>query len=277
MYPRHFFERFWESEQKNQLFVGMPLEKSLDSRFSIIDKSVQSVGFEKAFRGGVEKEANSITDRIFDGIANYKMLLFDLSDDPRTNSINLNVIYELGIANAIREPFDIILIRKESENPPKLPFDIQGLYINFFVDEVTEEFIKTIISSASKNQEWHKSKRVKIAAQSVDDIGLDLMYNMGWKPEGFNHFNSENLTTIQKLSVLRLIDLGILRFSSDCYPDRKGYETAYWWTPFGYEVMKHLRIQRMTLEEFKKTSEYEKEVQLQEQFSENKKRILGDL
>lgn len=33
MYPKHFFERFWESEQKNQLFVCMPFHNNCDERF----------------------------------------------------------------------------------------------------------------------------------------------------------------------------------------------------------------------------------------------------
>src|SRR3989344_7008502 len=137
MYPKHFFERFWEAEQKNQLFVGISFDESINNNFDIIDNAVKSLGFEKAFRVGLETEANSINDRIFDAIANSKMLLFDLSDDKRTNQINLNVIYELGIANAIREPFDIVLIRRKTESELKLPFDIQGLHINLFDDNIT--------------------------------------------------------------------------------------------------------------------------------------------
>jgi len=274
MYPKHFFERFWEGTQKNQLFVGIASDKSVDSKFSIIDKSAKSLGFDKAFRVGIETEANSISDRIFDSIANSKMLLFDLSDDSRTNDINLNVIYELGIASVIREPFDIVLIKKETKKIRKLPFDIQGLNINFFDNEITKEDIAPIISDALKNQEWHKSKRVKMAAESLDDTGLRLMYTYGWKPEGFNHFNSGSLPTLEKISILRLIDLGIIRFSCQCYPDRKGFETAYWWTPFGYEVMKHLKIERLTLKEFEITPEYKVAVEQQKNFADDKKKHL---
>ena len=274
MYPKHFFERYWEGEQKNQLFVGIAFDDSVNSRFSIIDSAVKSLKFEKAFRVGIETEANSINDRIFDGIANSKMLLFDLSDDDRTGWINHNVIYELGIANTIREPFDIVLIRKKSNNELRLPFDIQGLHINFFENSLTEDFIKKIVESVLKNQEWHKSKRVRVATESIDENGLDLMYYTGCRPKGFNHFNSNNWSAERKMSLLRLIDLGIVKFACECYPNKKGFENAYHWTPFGYEVMKHLKINQISEEEFRKLPEYNEAVKLSNNFYENKKKIL---
>lgn len=275
MYPKHFFERFWESEQKNQLFVGLPFDEKVNNTFKVIDETAKKLGFEKAFRVGLETEANSINDRIFDAIANSKMLVFDLSDDTRTKEINHNVIYELGIANTIREPFDIVLIRKNSENKTKLPFDIQGLNINFFEGEVTEEFIKNIIDSAMKNQEWHKSKRVRVAAESLDENGLSLINEIGRRPKGFNHFNSLGLDYNSKMSVLRLVDLGILKFAWAIWPEEKGYEYAYHWTPFGYEVMRHIGLKQMTLEEFEKTPNYTKVKEANDNFVERKNKVLS--
>lgn len=275
MYPKHFFERFWESEQKNQLFVGLPFDNEVNNTFNVINETAKKLGFEKAFRVGLETEANSINDRIFDAIANSKILIFDLSDDTRTKEINHNVIYELGIANAIREPFDIVLMRKKNEEKTKLPFDIQGLHINFFEQEVTEEFVKNIIESAMKNQEWHKSKRVRVASESLDENGLTLISSIGRRPKGYNHFNSSGFDYNTKMSVLRLVDLGILKFAWAIWPENKGYEYAYHWTPFGYEVMKHIGLKQMTLEEFQKTPEYPQVKAANDSFVENKNRILG--
>ena len=54
MYPKYFFERFWESEQKNQLFVGAAFDNSIDKRFSLIDSVAKEIGFDKAFREACE-------------------------------------------------------------------------------------------------------------------------------------------------------------------------------------------------------------------------------
>jgi len=116
MYAKFFFERFWAGDQRNELFVCMPFHDSFDNKFrNIVSPSAQRAGFEKAERVKEDWEANVITDRIFDGIANSKMILFDLADDPKSpcqfsKQINGNVLYELGVANSIREPEDILLI-----------------------------------------------------------------------------------------------------------------------------------------------------------------------
>lgn len=274
MYPKHFFERFWESEQKNQLFVGMPFDESVNNNFDIINTSVKNLGFKEAFRVGIESEANSINDRIFDAIANSKMLLFDLSDDKRTGKINHNVIYELGIANAIREPSDIVLIRKNNKNEFNLPFDIQGLHINFFENELTREFIEEKIKNAAQNQQWHKSKRVLSAIESLDENGLSLMNQIGRNPKGYNHFNSDSLSLKQKESLLRLIDLGIIKFACAIWAEG-GFEYAYHWTSFGYAVMKSLGIEQMTEEEFKKHPGYLQVMEAVKNFTETKDKFLN--
>ncbi len=277
MYPKHFVESFWESEQKNQLFALMPFDDYVEKKFEIIDKAAKKIGFEKGFRVGIETEANSINDRILDGIANSKMIIADLSDDSRTGDTSLNVMYELGIANAIREPFDIVIyaIGKNPEKILKLPFDIRNLHINF-EKELSEEFIQKIVSSAMKNQEWHKSKRVKVAAESIDENGLALMNKIGWWPTGYNHFNSKGYPAEMRMSLLRLIDLGIVRFACESYKGHSGFEYAYHWTPFGYAVMKYLGIEQITEEEFEKRSEYPEAVKQRDTFFESKKKILGE-
>lgn len=276
MYPKYFFERFWEGEQKNQIFVGTAFDSSIDERFSLIDSIAKELGFEKAFKVGLDSEANSINDKIFDAIANSKMLIFDLSDDDRKNYINHNVIYELGIAQAIREPSDIIIIRKKTEEPIKLPFDIQGININFFENQLTKEFLKSKLDDSIKNQEWHKSKRVKVAAESLDENGLMLMSNIGIRPKGFNHFNSSGLNIRQKDSLLRLIDLGIVKFAY-AIEQGKWVEYAYHWTSFGYEVMKHVGLKQMTLDEFQKSPEYAQVKKANDNFVEMKKKALGKI
>lgn len=277
MYPKYFFERFWEGEQKNQIFVGTAFDSGVEERFSIIDSIAKELSFEKAFRVGLDSEANSINDNIFDAIANSKMLLFDLSDDNRKNHINHNVIYELGIAQAMREPSDIIIIRKETETKDKLPFDIQSININFFKDKLAKDWLKPKLESAIKNQEWHKSKRVRVVAESIDENGLALMNEIGRRPKGYNHFNSSTFDYNKKASVLRLVDLEILKFACIIWKNNLGYEYAYHWTSFGYEVMKYIGLNQISLEDFKKTKEYAQVKQASEDFITNKNKVLGGI
>ena len=268
MYPKVFFERFWEGEQRNELFVCMPFHDSFDGKFDVIMEAAQAAGLEKAVRVKEDWQANVITDKIFDGIANSRLLLFDLSNDPKHKQVNGNVLYELGIANAMREPQDMVLIREKSRT--KVPFDITGLTYITHVDLSTDK-LREIIKNALEKQEWHQSKRVQAASQSLDELALTLMYNSGRNPDGANHFGLEGKAPEIKLSVLRLIDLGMLRFAWGCYKD--AFESAYYWTRFGYEVMKHLGIKRLTDEEFKALPEYEEHLRSLEKYKNFKKQL----
>src|SRR5438105_14627216 len=114
MYTKFFFENFWLSEQKNELFVCMPFNADFDKKFKVINKVAVDLGFEKARRTKEDQKANDIVHEILDGIGNSKTLLFDLSDNPKEP--NGNVLYELGIATAVREPEDMLLIREKSSS-----------------------------------------------------------------------------------------------------------------------------------------------------------------
>jgi len=283
MYPKYFFERFWEGEQKDQLFVGMAFDNQEKNKMDIINK-VATISFkDNAFMVGSEVEANSKNHIIFDSIANSKMILFDLSDDkrfPETKNddfsrINQNVIYELGIASSIREPTDIILIRKKTDTPLKLPFDIQTLNVHLFDGDLTENFLIPIIKKALEKQEWYKSKRVKAAAESIDEFGLGLMLESGTKPDNWDHFSFEDFSLMsmpKRIAAHRLMDLGILFF--DTGKCRNPSEYAYHWTSFGREVMKFLCIKRMSKEEFEKSPQYPDAVKVLEEYLKKENKSL---
>jgi hypothetical protein len=272
MYPKFFFERFSAADQRNELFVCMPFHDSFDDKFrNIIDPSAKTAGFDKADRVKEDWKANVITDRIFDGIANSKMLFFDLTDDPKSpcqysKQVNGNVLYELGVATAIREPEDIVLIREKSS--VKIPFDISGLNINIYTGEFNIDWLSEKLTEALEGQKWYMSKRVDTAAKSIDDIAFNIMYEIGRLPEGKNHFNIVGRPLEFKISVLRLIDLGILWFASAI--NEKGREHAYRWTPFGLEVIKHLGINLLNEHEFEATPEYKEYLKAHDEYKKQK-------
>lgn len=255
MYPKTFFEQFWESEQKNELFVCMPFHDSYNDRFKIFNEAAIEVGFDKAVRVKEDPLPNEIKTKILDGIANSKFILIDLSDDPKSpcehsRHINGNVLYEAGIAHAMREPEAILMIRDKEVD--KVDFDVRGMTINIAPqNHINKEWLVSLLKSAIDSYEWYKSKRVKSVAESIDDIGLNFMISIGKRPEGANHFNSNKLGIIEKSSIHRLLDLGIIWFATG--GSKSPGEYAYHWTSFGYEVMKYLGIHRLSsMEEFER-------------------------
>ena len=275
MYPKHFFEKFWESEQKNQLFVCMPFHNNCDSRFEDIFKTAaKEVGLE-AIRVKEDIKPNEIKSKILDGIANSKLILIDLSNDPKssckhTHHINGNVLYEAGISHAMREPEAIIMIREEKIDD-NVDFDIKGMTINIPpFNKFSKEWLFELLKKTLDSYEWYRSKRVEAISNSIDDICLKFLLQIGRRPDGYNHFNTltmENL--LEKQSILRLLDLEILRFKTG--KERAPEEHAYHWTSFGREVMKYLGIPQFTLEEFKKErpEEYEAIKKANEEWAKN--------
>jgi len=271
MYGKFFFERFWEGEQRNILFVLMPFHNSLDSKFELIRKVVKEAGFDDAERLKEQHISDQIMTQVLNGIANSKMLLFDLSNDPKNpckcaQAPNGNVIYELGLANATREPEDIILIREKADS--EMLFDISGLGREDYQGELNEEWLKIVLEKAIKNQKWHNSRRVKAVAQSLDPLSIQIIQDRGRFPVGNSHFGFNQLNADMKLSVSKLIDLGILKFSWAIKSEEATPEYSYDWTPFGRAVMEHKGIKPWTLEEFqqRRPSDYLKLIQQREEY-----------
>lgn len=270
MYAKSFFQHFWAADQRNELFVCMPFHTSFDIKFkNIFDPGARKAGFDKAVRVDETWEANVITDKLFDGIANSKMLLFDLSDDPKapcqySKQVNSNVLYELGVANAMREPEDIVLMRENSV--VNIPFDVSGLNINVYKGDLTPDWLVDKLKRILERQGWYKSKRVQAAARSIDDIGLELMVNVGKRPSGYNHFNVRGQPIEIRMAASRLVDLGILWLATA----ESGHEHAYRWTPFGLEVVKFLGIRILTKEEFERSEEWKEVIRAQEEFRRRK-------
>lgn len=272
MWTKFFFERFWESEQRNELFVCMPFHHGFHGRFAdIIDPSAKEAGFDKAVRVDQSTEGNVVTDKIWTGIANSKMILVDLTDDPKSKDhVNGNVLLELGVAQAMREPSAVVIIR--DQDPNTADFDVRGLTINQPRDgKLTREWLTDLLRGSVKNHNWSESKRVRAVAESIDEIGLMLMCSNGRLPKDWRYFNTVGQPAEVKLAVLRLIDLGILRLGTGGV--NHPTEHAYHWTPFGDQVMRHLGMTMMTMSEFEKSPAYSDAVRAREKFLESKKRL----
>lgn len=241
MYPKHFFENYWASEQKNQLFVCMPFDHSFNDKFLQIDRVARELGFECAKRVKEGLVGGDLLQEILDGIGNSRTLLFDLSDDPKSSCSNHNVVYELGIGTSIREPDDMLLIKNKSDN--KVPFNVSHLRYNEYGGDLEDCWLKDKLNKIIKNQDWSKSRRIATIARAIDSFGYQLMVVV-YATAGLDNFHDQEIKKYSdgKLGLLRLMDLGIIRF--EVSRERSKREWSYYWTPFGKEVMEYLGIEK---------------------------------
>ncbi len=252
MYPKHFMEQFWRGELNNKLFVVMPFHKSFEARFhEIIEPAAIEAGFECAYRVKERRDSNAVLTKILDGIANSRMVLCDLSNDPKSkkrNHVNGNVLYETGIANTIREPHSVMLIR--DQNPKTADFDIRGLTIlQPPGGKLKKSWLVKRFKEALENIKWEETKRIEVIAHSLDEFCLLLIDTYGRNPDGHNHFNLAGSPIELRLAAQRLIDLGILWFATA--REVRPLEHAYRWTSLAKDLMEYLGLRQLTLEEFK--------------------------
>ncbi len=133
MYPRMFLENFWGNNLTNEVFVAMSFKPEFEKRWNrIIKPAVSEIEFSgdslRAIRVDIRKRGDSILTEIMEGICHSNLIIADISVTDRWNEGNKkrcckngNVMYEVGLALACRQPVEVILIRDDDDN---LLFDI---------------------------------------------------------------------------------------------------------------------------------------------------------
>ena len=126
-------------------FVIMPFAAPLGNHFSLIyERAIEDAGL-KAIRADNDIFATGkIMDQVWRGLVNAKVLVAELT------SRNPNVLYELGLAHALKKP--VVLI---SSNEGDVPFDVRHIRVIYYdindpfwgeklIKKVTENILSAI-------------------------------------------------------------------------------------------------------------------------------------
>jgi hypothetical protein len=107
----------------------MPFSSQFEPRWKdIFEPAIVSCDL-KPYRTKERLVSDSIPIDVLEGIGSAKLLLFDISNEKKDQP-NSNVMYELGIAHAIRMPVEVIIVRDEQSESS--PFDIRHFRWNKF-------------------------------------------------------------------------------------------------------------------------------------------------
>ena len=117
MHPNAFLKSLWRTEMLDQVFVAMSFEPRFSERYEkIIKPAVEGEPLSgislRAYRVDNSKSGDSILTDIVEGVAHSRLVLADVSviDEGRyteTPIRNGNVMYEVGVALACREPSEV--------------------------------------------------------------------------------------------------------------------------------------------------------------------------
>lgn len=246
MYPRDYFETYWRHEIREEVFVAMPFHDEFSSIWNdgikpSIDDDIP--GPIKARRVDATILSGSIITDILDGIAHSKLVLADISvatSGKWAGQRNGNVMYEVGLAHAVRQSTEILLIR--SDNEP-INFDVAHINIHNYDPndiETTRSKISNLANDLLKQIEQEKSLMVTKALDGLDSDSIRYIQEYGVHgpflgPEP-KTMGEQLISITHKAALARLQHLGIVK----CAMLPGTSVPAYELTNFGIAVAKRL-------------------------------------
>ncbi len=213
MYPAELFGLITPFPRDDRVFVAMSFDPLLERRWNeVIEPGVGDAGLH-AYRVNASKISDSIITEIERGIATARLVLADISVVGSTR--NANVMYEVGLAHAVRQPQEVILFRSDTE---KLLFDLSPVRVNRYDPDrdatLARQAVKEAVADAIKEVDLRKSLAVDRAASSVDESAITVLVAAAGK-DGVQPFPIDtidkilaNMRYLQALS--RLLDAGLI-------------------------------------------------------------------
>jgi len=238
MYPKHYYDLFRSTIEPGIVFVGMSFSETEQYKWTeIISPAITHAGL-KAYRVDTEVIGGSILIDILNGIAKAKILLFEVSTN-QAGMRNGNVMYELGIAHALRYPEEILLLRSDT-NP--LLFDVSNIrVINYDTDDSNNSvnLISGLLKHLNENIDSTKNLVLDKIISMLDEVSLGLLQSKS----NLNVFSLKELDkafspqVIEiRSSIRHLLELGILEVIF-----RKNDRTyGYSWTRMGLDLLRKL-------------------------------------
>jgi|GEM_PF-2410540 len=256
MYPKVFVDYFRQFDRKPEVFVAMPMSKDFEPRWrNIFKPAIRRCGL-KPYRVDLRLVSDSILMDILEGIGRAQFVLVDVSPQ-KDGWPNPNVMYELGLAHAIRLPEEVIVVR-DSNRSVSAPFDVSHIRWNAFDPERVTAAQKTIWSLFKVAQHEIDLTKDILIQQTVRSLDPDMIafindvrdtewFDLAWFDEdrkgiytlGQRDSSEAELKTIARL----LMERGILEGGEDTgFHGLVGYgvERLYVLTPLGRSLLDKL-------------------------------------
>jgi hypothetical protein len=153
MYPSHFFGLFPPFPREDNVFVAMSFASRFDQRWNeVIAPAIHRVLRNEVplepLRVDSRKVSDSILTEILDGISKSRLVLADITTVGKLDGTpirNGNVMYEVGIAHAVRLPEEVLLFRSDKD---ALLFDTSSVRVNEYQPETSPDEARDIVASA---------------------------------------------------------------------------------------------------------------------------------
>jgi hypothetical protein len=184
MYPSEFASLFPPFPKKNKVFVAMAFEDRFNARWNdVIAPAISSVMVDgeslEPFRSDTRYVSDSVLTEILEGITTHLLVFADIttigSMDGRPVR-NGNVMYEVGLAHALRLPEEVLLYRSDHE---RLLFDVANVRVNHYEPDIDAKSARESIANAIANSinelDLKRHLAVRSAAKSLDYEGWTIL------------------------------------------------------------------------------------------------------
>lgn len=247
MNPNTFLKTFWRMELKPQVFVAMTFAGAYQARYeNVIAPAIRSVLLNDSplepYRVDVSQSGDSILTDISDGIAHSQLVLADISTVGKDSVTggpyrNGNVMYEVGLALACRQPSEVLLVRDDHD---KFLFDVSTvphLTIDFTDAaparrRLTEELVKRL-----REQRFVNDARVRMAIASLSGEEMSLLMKMDYAPNIVWGQKVRGVANWFSQATSRLLDKQLIRVAGHFAED----EAAFAFTPLGHVVQQAVK------------------------------------
>lgn len=166
----------------------MTFDKRFDERFEkVIKPAIETETFSgialSAYRVDNSRTGDSILTDIINGIAHSRLVVADVSviDEGRftkTPVRNGNVMYEVGVALACRNPSDVLLIRDDTK---RFLFDVSTIphmEIDFSDTGAATASLREAISGRLDASDLLKDARIQMAVQTLTQNEISLLQDL---------------------------------------------------------------------------------------------------
>lgn len=187
----NLFTLFPPFPRENIVFVVMSFsDKFLHRWENVIQPGIQRIRIgEKpleAIRVDQQKISDSIMTKILMRIASARLVLADISSMGKIENRtvrNENVMYEVGLAQAVRLPEEVVLLRSDEDD---LSFDVKDIRVQKYDPENDPEGAQDIVAHAVleslRGVDLLKAIAVKQALNKLDFQCWSLLLEAGIKP-----------------------------------------------------------------------------------------------
>jgi hypothetical protein len=262
LYPQSYFSLIPPFPRRSRVFVAMSFEPRFGDRWqAVLAPAIRGVSHGGAplepFRVDLSRASDAILTEILEAIADSYAIVADLTAIGEIDGRpvrNANVLYEVGLAHAVRLPEEVVLFRSDKG---ALDFDVAGVRVHSYDPDhdpsAARALVADTVTASLAALESRRRASLRAAAERLTLPAVLVLLEAG---QGHPVRHPEHKTVFQAIegiqrsaAITLLLELGAIRakllhLTPELLTQRGDDPSVrlldYFLTPFGRALMGHL-------------------------------------